>query len=296
MPAVYSYTDQVLDQQTANLAGESSLTIRRTIVRADGAVINLVDETEAIVTEGHLPVQDEPYLTIGTGHTWQQFARSRGFTLSLLEGGRAVRADIRFSTRYVVNPNSVATPLYMLPAHTSYVTTARTMQVYRTSWTTNPPTTSSNSSATDIGGTSLSGADGSQSIQIGQVRVRMVVMQDASAVGMSSAAAKLSSYGGTINSAAFGGFPAYSLICEGVSLEKEPGTEFYNVTFEFLFDRYYHFNQVVTMDADGRPRMTTAGALSEVKWQRLPRTATDFNNIFGGDLELKAMALGGWWL
>lgn len=295
MPTTYSYTDQVIDQNVGNLASESSIAIRRTITSSAGA-IDPVNEVEAIVTAGVLPVQDEPYGVSGTGYSWQQFARSRGYSLRLLEGGQALVAEIRFSTRYIVNPNSTSTVLYMLPANTSYVTTARTMQVYRTSWTVNPPTSSSNSSATDIGGTSLSGADGSQSIQIGQVRVRMVVMQDASAVGMSSAAAKLSSYGGTINSAAFGGFPAYSLICEGVSLEKEPGTEFYNVTFEFLFDRYYHFNQVVTMDADGRPRMTTAGALSEVKWQRLPRTATDFNNIFLGDLELKAVALEGWWL
>lgn len=290
----YAYTDQVLDQTTANLAGESSITIRRTIVRTDGAVINLVNETEAIVTEGHLPVQDEPFTVAGTGYSWAQYARARGYTLSLLESGRAVRADIRFSTRYVVNPNSAATVLYALPAQTSYITTARTVQIYRTSWSVNPPTTASNSSA-DIGGTSLSGADGSQSIQVGQVRVRLVAMQDASVTGMSTAAATLSSYGGTINSATFGGFAAYSLICEGVSLEKEPGTEFYSVTFEFLYDRYYHFNQVVTMDADGRPRMTTGGALFEVKWQRLPRTATDFNNIFAGDTELQALALNGFW-
>lgn len=294
MPTLYSFTDQVLDQNVGNLSSESSITIRRTITSSAGA-INPVNEIEAMVTAQVLPVQDEPYPVAGTGYSWQQFARARGYSLSLVEGGNAVRADIRFTTRYIVNPNSTATVLYMLPAQTSYITTARTMQIFRTSWTTSPPTTSSNSSA-DIGGTSLTGADGSQSMQVGQVRVRLVAMQDASVTGMSTAASTLTSYGGTINSATFGGFPAYSLVCEGVSLEKEPGTEFYTVTFEFLFDRFYHFSQVATVDADGRPRMTTGGALSEVKWQRLPRTATDFNNIFASDLELKAMALDGWWL
>lgn len=294
MPTTYSFTDQVLDQNVGNLSSESSITIRRTITSSAGA-IDPVNEIEAMITANALPVQDELFPVTGSGYSWQQWARARGFSVSLVEGGQAVRADIRFTTRYIVNPNSTGTVLYMLPAHTSYITTARTMQIFRTSWTTNPPTTSSNSSA-DIGGTSLSGADGSQSMQVGQVRVRLVAMQDASVTGMSTAASTLTSYGGTINSATFGGFPAYSLVCEGVSLEKEPGTEFYTVTFEFLFDRYYHFSQVVTMDADGRPRMTTAGALAEVKWQRLPRVATDFNNIFVGDLELKAMALEGWWL
>lgn len=290
----YTFTDQVLDQTVGNLASESSITIRRTITSSAGA-IDPVNEIEAMITANALPVQDELFPVTGLGYSWQQYARARGFSVSLVEGGKAVRADIRFTTRYIVNPNSTATVLYMLPAHTSYITTARTMQIYRTSWTTNPPTTSSNSSS-DIGGTSLSGADGSQSMQVGQVRVRLVAMQDAAVTGMSTAASTLTSYGGTINSLAFGGFPAYSLICEGVSLEKEPGTEFYTVTFEFLFDRFYHFSQVATVDADGRPRMTTGGALSEVKWQRLPRTATDFNNLFAGDLELKAMALDGWWL
>jgi hypothetical protein len=293
MPATYSKTDQAIEQTTGNLAGESSITIRRTIVRTDGAVINLVDETEAMVTEGHLPIQDELYVTLGAV-SWAQFARARGYSLSLVEGGLAVRADIRFSTRYVVNPNSSGTALYMLPAQTSYLTTARTMQMFRTGWSVAPPTTAANSSA-DIGGTSLSGADGSQSIQVGQVRVRLIAMQDASATGMSAAASTLSNYAGTINNATFGGFAAYTLVCEGVSVEKDPGTEFYTVTFEFLYDRFRHFSQVATLDPDGRPKMTTSGNLSEVKWQRLPRTATDFNNIFAGDTELQALALTGWW-
>jgi hypothetical protein len=294
MPVTYSHTDQVIDQNVGTLASESSISIRRTITSSAGT-IDPVNELEEMVTQGALPALDEPYSVSGTGYSWQQWARARGYSLRLVEGGQAVIADMRFTTRYVVNPNSSGTAFYALPAQTSYITTARTVQIYRTSWTTNPPTTSANST-TDIGGTSLSGADGSQSIQVGQVRVRMVAMQDASVTGMSVSAATLSAYGGTINSATFGGFAAYSLICEGVTVEKEPGSEFYNVTFEFLYDRFNHFSQVVTMDADGRPRMTTAGALSEVKWQRLPRTATDFNNIFAGDLELKALALDGWWL
>lgn len=294
MPVTYSHTDQVIDQNVGTLASESSISIRRTITSSAGT-IDPVNELEEMVTQGALPVLDEPYSVSGTGYSWQQWARARGYSLRLVEGGQAVIADMRFTTRYVVNPNSSGAAFYALPAQTSYITTARTVQIYRTSWTTNPPTTSANST-TDIGGTSLSGADGSQSIQVGQVRVRMVAMQDASVTGMSVSAATLSAYGGTINNATFGGFAAYSLICEGVTVEKEPGSEFYNVTFEFLYDRFNHFSQVVTMDADGRPRMTSGGALAEVKWQRLPRTATDFNNIFAGDLELKALALDGWWL
>jgi hypothetical protein len=53
---------------------------------------------------------------------------------------------------------------------------------------------------------------------------------------------------------------------------------------------------VATVDADGRPKMTTGGQLSEVKWMRLPRTSTDFNNIYAGDTALKSYVEDGWWV
>ena len=68
------------------------------------------------------------------------------------------------------------------------------------------------------------------------------------------------------------------------------------VIFEFLYDKFFHFSQVATIDADGRPKMTTSGQLSEVKWMRLPRTATDFNNIYAGDTALKSYVEDGWWV
>jgi len=299
MSISYSWTDQVVEANQGNLGSESSILVSRIITRDDGAVIGIEDEIETMIEAGALPNQDEIYTyppVTGGITSWPANCRNRGFTLRLLETGKAVRADIRYTTRFCVIPSEITPKEVILPAHTSYITTARTMQIYRTSWSVNPPTSASNSSATDIGGTSLSGADGSQSIQVGQVRVRVIAMQDASTNPMHAAASTLTNYSGTINNAAFAGFPAYSLICEGVSLEKDLGTEFYTVTFEFLFDRYYHFNQVVTMDADGRPRMTSGGALFEVKWQRLPRVSTDFNNIFSGDVDLQTLALNGWWV
>ena len=56
------------------------------------------------------------------------------------------------------------------------------------------------------------------------------------------------------------------------------------------------FAVFINFDADGKPKRTTAGELADVRWKRLPRPSSDFNNIFAGDLELKAMALEGWWL
>jgi hypothetical protein len=245
-----------------------------------------------MVTDGALPIVD--YDTYGSIGSWHQFTRARSVQVQALENYSAVQATISFRTKYVISPCSTGTAITMLPAQYSFVTASRNLKLHRIGYT-NPPTTSANTSG-DIGGTSVTGADGFESYQVGQVRIRLRATQDASVVPITSAATALTNYSNTTNSAAFLNFPAYSLICEGVNIEKEPGSEFYEVIFEFLYDKFFHFSQVATIDADGRPKMTTGGQLLEVKWIRLPRTSTDFNNIYAGDVDLKSYAENGYWV
>jgi hypothetical protein len=245
-----------------------------------------------MITDGALPIVD--FDEYGVGSSWQQFCRARSIQVQQLENGKAVQASISFRTKYIISPCSLESPITMLPAQFSFVTASRNLKLHRINWTTNPLTTSGNITG-DIGGTSVTGADGFESVQIGQVRIRLRATQDASIVPVTTAATSLTNYSNTINNAAFCGFPAYSLICEGVNIEKEQGSEFYEVIFEFLYDKFFHFSQVATIDADGRPKMTTGGQLSEVKWIRLPRTATNFNNIYAGDTALQTYAENGWW-
>lgn len=289
----YNWTDRVLDQRAVALGGESEVNIVRIIKKIDGSALNPVTEYEAMITDGALPIID--YDDYGVGTSWQQFCKARSIQVQQLENGKAVQASISFRTKYVISPCSTETEITMLPAQYSFVTASRNLKLHRISWTTNPPTTSANTTG-DIGGTSVTGADGFESVQIGQVRIRFRATQDATVVPITTAATALTNYSNTTNSAAFCGFPAYSLICEGVNIEKEQGNEFYEVIFEFLYDKFFHFSQVATIDADGRPKMTTAGQLSEVKWIRMPRTATDFNNIYAGDTDLKSYAENGWWV
>jgi len=290
---VYSWNDRVLDQRVAALGAESEIIVSRIIQKQNGGSINAVTEYEAMVTDGALPIVD--YDAYGALGSWHQFCRARSVTVRLLEGGKAVDAQISFRTKYVISPCSTTTPITMLPAQFSFVTASRNLKLHRMSWATSPPTTATNSTG-DIAGTSVTGADGFESVQIGQVRIRLRATQDASVVPLDTAATTLTNYANTTNSATFCGFPAYSLICEGVNLEKEQGSEFYEVVFEFLYDKFFHFSQVATIDADGRPKMTTSGQLYEVKWMRLPRTATDFNNIYAGDTALKSYVEDGWWV
>lgn len=290
--SVYEWTDRVLDQRAVALGGESEINLVRIITKIDGSALNPVTEYEAMVTDGALPIIDFDEYAVGS--SWQQFCRARSIQVQQLENGKAVQATISFRTKYVISPCSTATAITMLPAQYSFVTASRNLKLHRISWSTNPPTTSANTTG-DIGGTSVTGADGFESYQVGQVRIRLRATQDASVVPITSAATALTDYSNTTNSAAFLNFPAYSLICEGVNIEKEQGSEFYEVIFEFLYDKFFHFSQVATIDADGRPKMTTGGQLSEVKWIRLPRTSTDFNNIYAGDLDLKSYAENGYW-
>ena len=290
--SVYQWTDRVLDQRAVALGGESEINIVRIITRINGAALNPVTEYEAMITDGALPIID--FDEYGVGSSWQQFCRARSIQVQQLENGKAVQASISFRTKYIISPCSTESAITMLPAQFSFVTASRNLKLHRISWTTNPPTTSANTTG-DIGGTSVTGADGFESVQIGQVRIRLRATQDASVVPVTTAATSLTNYSNTTNSSSFCGFPAYSLICEGINIEKEQGSEFYEVIFEFLYDKFFHFSQVATIDSDGRPKMTTGGQLSEVKWIRLPRTATNFNSIYAGDTALQGYAENGWW-
>jgi hypothetical protein len=292
----YQYWDTDISTRQGQLDESSTITFSRIVQKRNvstGAIIpfNIIEHYEDAVDDGVFPIQNEAFTIFST--TWHTTTKLRSINLTALENGSA-RADLIYSTKYVVDPNSTTTILYALPSSCEYSSQLRTMAIYRSGWSTNPPTTSSNSTA-DIGGTSLSGADGSQSLQVGQVRFRMRFTQDASVVSMSTAAAGLITYANTINNATIGPFASYTLICEGVSIGDAGDPEYYEVVFDFLFDPYRHFSQVATLDADGRVKMTSAGAISEVKWQRLPRTGLDFNAIFAADTLLQTKTLKGWW-
>lgn len=290
----YRYETTSLATRTAQLGGESEVTEERTIVRTDNAVIDILTEEEALVDAGILRVPDEPYaLSPPVGMSWVQFTRYRGHTLEYAQDKFTVIARMRWSTMYVVDPRSTTSVLYALPAQVDYVGRSRNTKVYRTGWSVAPPAGSDASA--DITGTAVAGGFQGKDWIVSQVAIRMRFAQDSSSVGMDTAATTLSNYIGTTNSATFLGFPANSLICEGLSMSKTGnGTEWYEVTFEFLYDKWYHHEQIATSAEDGNPRITSSGP-AEVKWKRLPRTSTDFNNIYGGDALLRDLAENGWW-
>lgn len=279
-------------QRLGQLGDEHELT-QTWIVQHKTTTLDPIIHAELMIDEGIIPVVNEVYSTTGlSGFSWQQFARFRNYAMTPEENGKW-RLELKWTTYYTPNPTSTTTMKYSLPSNTEYNTVNRSTTIYRTGYTVNPPQ-NSNASA-DVGGTAISGNTDGTTVFVPQTRIRARFLQDASAASMISQATRLASYVDKVNSATFLGCVQNSLVCEGMNLAPRTG-EYYEIVFDFLFDPWYHHEQVATVGADGRPNRTGSD-LTEVKWKRLPRTSTDFNNIFGSpiDADLKTWTEKGWW-
>ena len=285
----YEYSTVSFSAQAGDYREESTITERRHILRRDGTAFKIDTDTVNAEIEGALPRRGDPAYSIGTGLTWQQFCRFRGYTVETLPNAGGAMFTLTWSTMYVLceNPTPV---FYNAGTQIEFQSVTRSMRIYRTGWTTNPPAASDASA--DIGGTATQGVGDSAVWPVNQCRVRMRFVLDSTATTMLTSAGSLSSYKNTRSNAVFLGMAARSLICEGVTFNPVK-YEFYEVTFDFLFDPFFHHEQVVDLAPDGRPDRVATGPKT-VKWKRLPRTETDFNNIYGGSAAIKAITERGY--
>jgi hypothetical protein len=281
---------RVSEQMQYNeLGGKSVLVVNYRLVKNAGTVLDFPTELGQIITENALPKIGQ--LLGGTGLL--QFMRCRGYSYQQIADGEGsgVLVTVTFDTMYAQNRDNLAR--FDLASSWEYNAVTRTVPLYRRSWTSGPPS-NLDESAADIGGSALTGGDASRSNIVTQVRARLKFIQDATVgTGMIGAATSLASYTGYSNSASFGGFPARTLVCEGVNIGKLDG-EYYQVIFDFLYDPWYHHEQYATLDADGKVKLTS-GNPTEVKWKRQTRSTVDFNNIWAGDATLQAMTNKGYY-
>lgn len=304
MPTLGSFTYHRLSRETTEPTLESEgaimmqLIVEKIAAGSPPVVPNIdnPDDIAALRTAGVLPLVGSLFPAAASA-TWERAARFRGYTAEYLEGGKALRLGLKWTTRYCMDPTlPIANPYtstLQLPVATEYVSRQRLLNIYRTGWTTAPPA-ASDSTAADIGGASLKAQDQGSIQPVSQIALRMRIMRDATLASVQAQAAIVSTWQGKRNSALFLGFAANTLVVEGVSVV-EAQDEFYEVIFEMLYDEFYHHEQVPIVDADGKPKRTAAGELADVRWKRLPRTAADFNNIFAGDARLKARVEKGYW-
>ena len=300
MSETATYVYEIIDRQISSGGGvgsESEIRDTISIVRKDSAFIPLDTEEENLIVENVLRAADTPFYNGDdppAGSSWHQFARYRGHTLRYGSDKYSVFADRRWTTPtcvFPVTPSELDTG-YQMAIQTEFNSRQRNMIIYRTGWATNPPAASDASA--DIGGTAVTGGFQGQSWLVSQIAIRVRITKDASYAPMLNAVTDLQGLVGSKNSQTFMGCAANSCICEGVSVTKTgQGTEVYEIVAEFLFDPWYHHEQVATAAADGNPKLTSTGP-AEVKWKRLPRTSNDFNDIFVTPME-KTLAENGWW-
>lgn len=293
MPSTATFDYETISFSTSynEYGQESSITERRRLTRKDGSPFNGWVDVNNAQNEGALPTRGDPAFAIGTGITWEQFCRCRGFDWEYLPNAAGAMFTIRYSTRYAMTLHGAGpTVLYTPAVRTEFQTVTRSLRIYRTGWTTNPPAASDASA--DIGGTAVQGVGDSMAWPVNQTRLRLRFEQDATATTILNAATTLNNYNNTRNSLTFFNCAAGTLVCEGVTINPI-ADEYYEVTFDFLFDPLFHHEQVPDLAADGRPDRVATGPKT-VKWKRIPRTSVDFNNIYGGSAELKSLAERGY--
>lgn len=301
----YAKTMNSVDVRIGELGQPRTITQQITVRRTDDAFITIDTEIAAIQAEGHIPTINVPYVTpnqpgqpptVPAGMTWEQYAMCRDISYRTAAGSKAIIFTVVWSTLWMDDIASESLS-FVLPSSTEYNARTRATNVYRTGWSTNPSNTNASG---DIGGTSVSNGTQPTSVQVPQVSMRVRITVDASLEPMLYAVTGFSTYINKINSLIFSGCPAGTLICEGVTAQKgSNGYPFYEVIFEFLFDPWFHLEQVCESDEKGYPKLNTGGAPAVVKWVRPARTPIDFKDIFkvAGTVDQAwyNRTVGGWW-
>lgn len=243
--------------------------------------------------------------------SWHEYARCRGYNITPLPDGR-VQIVTQWSTQYTADPASVIahTPVVILPASIEAQSGTRTMELYRTNWTTGPLATV-DKSASDIGGTATAIGRKGIPIEVPMMKIRVRLVKDASVAGAEMDTAIIyfalnmvgARHKDAVGALDFLGFPTGALWCEGINIVKLEG-EFYEVIADFVFDKYYEHEQVPEFDAAGEPALDNTGTnLADVRWDRLARDDYDFNEIFYAtlspswtvDQKQKDFCLKGYW-
>ena len=266
-----------------------------------------------MVDEAILPDIGMVYGTWNTSATatgsWHEWARCRGYTINPLPDGR-VQVVTQWTTQYTAVPDSVVAhlPEVILPASVEAQSGSRTMELYRTGWTTGALATV-DKSGSDIGGTATAKGRKGIPVEVPQMKIRVRLVKDATLTDITAAIVYFSlnmvgaRHKDPVGSLDFLGFPTGALWCEGINIVKLEG-EFFEVIADFVFDKYYEHEQVPEFDAAGEPALDSTGTnLIDVRWDRLERDEFDFNEIFFHSLspwvvdqDQKDFALKGYWL
>jgi hypothetical protein len=287
------------------------------IRRLDDTVVNYNgDDLNKMIVEGAIPAVGDLYINWDASSQkgmWQSLARCRSIDFQTIDAVGRVRVTILWTCMAATDPKTITylgTNPYdptknvnYLPASMEYQASLRTTKVWKTGWTTQPPGVNASNApvditAADIGGTTVKELETGLEYVVPQNRMRLRIVRDGTVAKMVDQWDVVKTYIGKIHAGTadtFFKFDPGTIICEGVSMVKLDH-EYYEVVFDFLWDAFNHHDQVVTFEAWGDPKLQgNTLNLERVDWQRLPRAAANFNNIFTNEPELKKIIERGYW-
>ena len=287
------------------------------IRRLDDTVVNYNgDDLNNMIVEGIIPAVGDLYINWDANSQkgmWQSLARCRTIDFQTIDAVGRVRVTILWTCMAATDPKTIfylgqnpydpTKNVNYLPASMEYQASLRTTKVYKVKWTTNPPTVNASNAPVDITTADIGGdtvKDFTEGLEyiVPQNRLRLRIVRDGTVAKMVDQWDVVKTYIGKIHAGTankFFKFDPGTIVCEGVSMIKLDH-EYYEVVFDFLWDGFHHHEQSVTLEAWGDPKLQgNTVTLERVDWQRTPREAADFNNIFTNDPDLKLIIERGYW-
>ena len=220
--------------------------------------------------------------------TGLESARCEGYQISTDSRGDVIMT-VRFGTYYRVKYTNYWGPQYnylpadeekLLPAQVEVSGGRREMMMYRRNWTI-PPSATVDKTPADIGGDpAIVGGEKGIPIDVPQARVRLRIIKDTYTCAMNEIIPQVILAQGKRNETQFLDFPAQTLVLENVQVVKLEGS-YYELVFDFVWDKYYECSQVPEYDIDGKVKMDNNGVnLADVRWMRIERDLYEFNDFF----------------
>lgn len=288
-------------QVSEGTMGDPSTIVERWFVSrkratSDFAAANIPYDVDAVRAETGgttlIPRIGTGYPT-GTPDTWQTTCALRSVQVVPAQKGFVV--TLTYSTRYhyttfarglgpsveaLASATNLAAGCY-LQAKVLPTIKTRSVIAFRTNPSMTSPSATLDASTSDIGGTALGSGRGQQ-VDIRQVglKLRLIIDNEVTGQDVDAVTGIIQQYAGKRNSTQFLGYGPGQLVCEGGSLNHLEH-EYYELIMDYLWDEWYHHEQVPETGQDGRPLVAGTPAVpSDVRFRRLARASVNFNDLW----------------
>ena len=281
---------QLVDLRHRRAINDNSLDLSLMVTKRTSGVAatwNPWTSPAAVVNDADIPIpganladyENAPWASVlGVFASWATFYRVRSIDWSLAKGSVCTYVcNIHATDRMTYCPE----PLVRRSDSTGIRTTDRYRDATPTSTTTDGST---------IGGTDYTEIGGKpERFRVTQIQIDLVLPWRTDLTTYIDGYPDLKTLVGDkvqkVNSTAFLGFDAHSVMLMGVNVDPKED-EYLEVTLSFLWDAWYHFEQEPDRDINGevvREFASTTPRAKTVRWKDMSRGTSDFTAMFSAD-------------